>query len=101
MSFLQSDLLFVRVNAGASQTKIVGRFFDEKNQEYLKVSLAAIAEDGKANDELIRFLSKKLEIPKSQIEILRGEKAQIKVLKLHIPDSDRKVFLDRALLLLQ
>lgn len=82
MSFLQKDLLFVRANPGAAQTKIVGKFVDEKNQEYLKIAVAAQPEDGKANEELIKFLSKKLKIPKSQIEILRGETARIKVLRI-------------------
>lgn len=101
MSFLQKDLIFLRITPGAAQTKIVGKFVDEKNQEYLKISVAAQPEDGKANEELIKFLSKKLKIPKSKIEIIRGEAARIKVLKLQTPDSDPMAFLDRVHLLLR
>jgi len=81
MSFLQKDLIFIRVTPGAAQTKISGKFIDDKNQEYLKISIAAPPEDGKANDELIRFLSKKLKIPKSKITIIRGETSRFKVLR--------------------
>ncbi len=101
MNFLQkkSDhfLLYVKATPNSSRTKIGGKFLDEKNQEYLKVNVAAVADDGKANDELIKFLAKFFEIPKSKIEILRGETSRIKVLKLHKPDSDPMLFLDRAL----
>lgn len=82
MSFLQGDLVFVRVTPNSAQTKISGKFIDEKNQEYLKINVAAVPEDGKANEELIKFLAKKLKIPKSKIEIIRGETARIKVLKV-------------------
>lgn len=101
MSFLRDNLLFVRAIPGVSQTKIAGTFVDEKGQEYLKIRVAAAPEDGKANDELINFLSKNLKIPKSQIEITRGEVARIKVIKLGKPDSDQKAFLDLARLLPQ
>lgn len=82
MSFLQKDLIFIRVTPGAAQSKIGGKFVDEKNQEYLKISIAAPPEDGKANEELIKFLSKKLKIAKSKIEIIRGETSRFKVLRL-------------------
>jgi len=86
MSFLKQNsdhfLLHVKVTPNSSQTKIAGKFIDEKNQEHLKINLAAVPEDGKANDALIKFLSKILEIPKSKIEILRGETSRMKVVKV-------------------
>lgn len=82
MSFLQKDLIFIRVTPNAGQTRVVGKFTDEKNQEYLKVNVASVPEDGKANEELIKFLAKKLKIPKSQIEIIRGETSRLKVLRI-------------------
>jgi uncharacterized protein len=75
-------LLHVKVTPNSSTTKISGKFLDEKNQEYLKINLAAVPTDGKANDALIKFLSKFLKIPKSKIEILRGETSRIKVVKV-------------------
>lgn len=87
MSFLQqkSDhfLLFVKITPNSSQNKIGEVFTDEKNQEYLKINICAVPEDGKANQELIKFLSKTFRIPKSKIEILRGDSSKIKVLKIY------------------
>jgi len=82
MSFLKQDLLFLRITPNAAQTKISGKFIDEKNQEYLKINVAEVPEDGKANEELIKFLSKLLKIPKSKIEMIRGETSRIKVVKI-------------------
>ncbi|MBU6140821.1 MAG: DUF167 domain-containing protein [Proteobacteria bacterium] len=105
MSFLREnlggDLIFVRVTTNAVQTKIGGKFIDEKNQEYLKINVAAVPEKGMANEELIKFLAKKLKIPQSKIEIIRGETSRLKVLKLHRQDNDPKAFPDLARLYLQ
>lgn len=86
MSFLKQELgrnlLYVKVTPNSSRTKISGKFIDEKNQKYLKVNLAAAPEDGKANEELIKFLAKLLKIPKSKIEIMRGETSRLKTLRV-------------------
>lgn len=75
-------LIYVKAAPNSSKTKISGKFLDEKNQEHLKVNLAAVPEDGKANEELIKFFAKTLEIPKSKIEILRGENSRMKLVKI-------------------
>jgi uncharacterized protein len=86
MSFLKHELhhtlLYIKVTPNSSKTKISEKFLDEKNQEWLKVNIAAVPEDGKANEELIRFLSGLLEISKSKIEIIRGETSRMKVVKI-------------------
>lgn len=86
MSFLQKNsdhfLLFVKVTPNSSKNKIGKIVLDEKNQEYLKVNVAAVPEDGKANEEIIKFFAKILKIPRSKIEILRGEISRIKILKI-------------------
>ncbi len=60
MSFLKQEndhfLLYIKATPNSTKSKISGKFTDEKNQEYLKINLAAVPEDGKANEELIRFL---------------------------------------------
>lgn len=75
-------ILNIKVTPNSAKTKIAGKFFDEKNQEWTKINLAAVPEDGKANEELIKFLSKLLKISKSKIEIIRGETSRMKVVKL-------------------
>lgn len=85
MSFLKHEphhtLLHIKVTPNSSHQKISGKFIDEKNQEWLKVNLRAVPEDGKANEELIKFLSKTFKISKSEIEILRGETSRMKVVR--------------------
>ncbi|MBU6338916.1 MAG: DUF167 domain-containing protein [Rickettsiales bacterium] len=87
MSFLQqkSDhfFLFVKITPNSSQNKIGEIFTDEKDQQYLKINICAVPEDSKANQELIKFLSKTFKIPKSKIEILRGNSSRMKVLKIY------------------
>ena len=48
----------------------------------LKVYLTAVPIDGKANKELIKLLSKELNINKSKISIIKGEKNKEKVLEI-------------------
>ena len=44
----------------------------------LKVKIAAAPDKGKANQELIKVLSKKLKIKKSFVRIIKGEKSRQK-----------------------
>lgn len=80
-------ILNIKVTPNSSRSRIVGKFLDEKNQKYLKINLAAIPEDGKANKELIKFLSKLLKIPKSKIKIIRGETSRMKVVEIDLDKS--------------
>jgi len=76
------SIFHIKVTPNSSHTKISGKFLDEKNQTHIKINLAAVPEDGKANAELIKFLAKLLKIPKSKIEIIRGETSRMKVVKV-------------------
>ena len=86
MAFLQKNsghfLLYIKVTPNSSKNKIGEKIVDEKGQEYLKINVAAVPEDGKANDEVIKFLAKTLKISKSKIEILRGETSRMKVVRI-------------------
>lgn len=48
----------------------------------IKCFLKSPPEDGKANDELIKFLSKLLSIPQENIKILQGATSRKKVVKI-------------------
>jgi len=65
----------VKVIPNAQKSSIAG--WEGKR---LKVRINAQPEKGKANDELIAFLSKTLKIPKSSISILKGESGRLKTL---------------------
>ena len=47
--------------------------------ESLKIRVQAAPEKGKANKAVIRILSELLEVPRRQIELVRGAGSQIKV----------------------
>ncbi len=64
-----SCILDIKVVPGSSRTKISGLLGDA-----LKVTVAAAPEKGKANKELIKYLAKTLDISKSSITIVAGEK---------------------------
>ena len=59
--------LTLYIQPRASRTEVVGVHGDA-----LKIRLAAPPVDGEANDELIRFLAKLLEVPKSAVTIEAG-----------------------------
>lgn len=71
----------VKVIPKSPKTEIVEVMNDEENT--LKIRLKAIPEKGKANGELIRFLSKELQIPKEKISIISGKTDPLKLLKIN------------------
>ncbi len=77
------NLVFIKVIPNSSENKIAGKFIDEKGQKWLKINIASVAENGKANKELIKFLSIFFKIPKSEIEIIRGETSRLKVVRIN------------------
>lgn len=101
MSFLKKELthtlLYIKVTPNSSKTKISGKFTNEKNQEYLKINLAAVPENGKANEELVKFLSKLLKIPKSKIEILTRKGSSLKTIKVFDPEILQERFFHYSL----
>jgi uncharacterized protein (TIGR00251 family) len=55
----------------------------------LRIRLAATPEDGKANAEMINFLSKTLDCPKRDLRILAGEKSRLKSVALPVECKTR------------
>ena len=69
--------LAVRVQPGASRNEIAGEW-----EGALKIRLQAPPVDGKANEALIEFLARALNIPKSAVRILAGERSRTKRVEL-------------------
>ncbi|MDP2897736.1 MAG: DUF167 domain-containing protein [bacterium] len=69
--------LSVRVQPKSSADRILG-----KHGGALKVSVTAAPEKGKANAAVIALLSEKLAVPKSSIEIVRGETSRLKTVRI-------------------
>ncbi|MBP9770654.1 DUF167 domain-containing protein [Candidatus Gracilibacteria bacterium] len=54
---------------------------DDSGEKTIKIRIKAVPEKGKANEELIKFLSKELSIPKDQITIISGKSTQLKLVR--------------------
>jgi uncharacterized protein (TIGR00251 family) len=70
-------LLEIKAVPGASKTEFAGI-----KDGRLRIRLAAAPEDGKANAELLSFLSKALNCPKRDLRLVSGEKSRLKVVAL-------------------
>ena len=60
-------LLNLKISPNASKNEII------KSDEGVKVKITAQPVDGKANKALLEYLSKFFKIPKTSIEIVKGE----------------------------
>jgi uncharacterized protein (TIGR00251 family) len=69
--------LKVRVKPRASKSRVLGPKGDT-----LEVAVAAPPVDGAANEELVRTLADHYGVPKRAVEILSGETARIKLVRL-------------------
>ena len=69
--------LEIKAIPGASKTEFAG-----VKDGRLRIRLAAVAEDGKANAELISFLSKRIGCTKRDLRIVSGERARVKVIEM-------------------
>lgn len=81
-------LLRVKVIPGASKTQCAG-YRTTAEGPALLVRVAAAPEKGKANDELIGWLSEALGLPRSSIELRVGAGSRLKRLGLPAAFGDR------------
>ena len=54
----------------------------------IKFRLASAPVDGKANEELLKLLSKLMKVPKTNLEIIAGETSKTKIVAIYGIDSD-------------
>lgn len=71
--------LTIRVQPKSPKTAWVGPLDDGS----WKLRLAAVAEDGKANAELIRFLASEFGVARASVRILSGETSRVKLVAVH------------------
>ncbi len=67
----------IKVKIVANSKKNSYEFVDT-NEYKLKLKISKPAVDGKANDEIVKYLAGCLQLPKSNIKIVKGEKSSIK-----------------------
>lgn len=75
----------VRVSTRSPRTEFTGIMDDGT----IKVKLTSPPIDGKANEELVKFLAGIMKIPKTNVEIISGHTSKNKLVVLFGVDSDR------------
>lgn len=66
-------------------------------EEFIKVKVTAQPIENKANKALIEFLSKQFKIPKTSIEILKGDTSKEKTILFKTYDEEKKNFIKSQL----
>lgn len=74
----KSGYLRIKVLPKSPKNEVVEILDDET----IKIRIKAVPERGKANAELIKFLSKELNIQRDQISIISGKTEQLKLVKI-------------------
>lgn len=93
----QGYLLRVRLTPNSSSVKILGFFKDSNDFEYLKISVVSVPEKGKANQELIEFLSRYFKISKSAFEIVSGQTDRYKKIQMMTMENMDSILENMAL----
>ena len=74
---MEACLIRVRVTPRSGRDEAVGWQGDE-----LRVRIKAAPVDGQANEALCRFIAKQVGVPYSAVEIVRGNTARVKVVRI-------------------
>jgi len=70
-------LVRVHVQPRAARTEVVGRHGDA-----IRIRLKAPPVDGAANEELLRFLAERLDLPRSAVTLARGATGRTKTVAI-------------------
>ncbi len=84
-----SESITCKVTPNARKSEFAGWSTDEKGRPLLLVKLHAPPLEGKANAELLRFLSEALGCAKSQVMLVRGGTSRLKVVEIPAGASAR------------
>jgi len=76
-------VLRLRVSSGASRSELVGPYGDG-----WKVRVSAPAEDGRANDAVLRLIADTLDVPRRSVTLVSGHGARDKLVSLGGLDAD-------------
>lgn len=86
MFFAKTDngyILRVRLTPNSSSCRFLGIVTGTGDETYLRVSVRAVPEKGKANLELTNFLAKTLNIARSSVEVTSGATGHWKKIKIN------------------
>ncbi|OGJ42314.1 YggU family protein [Candidatus Peregrinibacteria bacterium RIFCSPLOWO2_01_FULL_39_12] len=65
-----------------AEKNCISEIIEDEEGQTIKIRIKAPPEKGKANKELIKFLSNEFSLPKQNIEIISGKTSQLKLLKI-------------------
>lgn len=74
--------LKIKVITKSSKNEISDVMTDPDGEKIYKIRIKSAPVEGKANAELIKFLSKKLNVPQNSINIIKGTASKIKLIKI-------------------
>ena len=77
-------VISIDASPGASRTMVIGV---NEWRAALQVKIAAPPRDGEANEELLRFLSEKLSVPRNDLRMLRGQRSSSKTVYVPLPQE--------------
>ncbi|MFH1284244.1 MAG: DUF167 domain-containing protein [Candidatus Peregrinibacteria bacterium] len=77
-----TDYLRIKVIPKSQKTELVEIMEDASGEKTIKIRVAAAPERGRANAELIKFLSSQLGVPQENISIISGKTHQLKLVKI-------------------
>ena len=70
--------LHIKVKPNAVQTEVK----EDREGGFIVISIKALADKGKANSELIKFLAKEFSVSKDNLKIISGVKGRVKLIKI-------------------
>jgi len=70
-------LLKIKITPNSPKNEII-----EHTKDYMRIRINAVPEKGRANEELIKFLSKHFDIPKSSIILKAGKNSPKKIVEI-------------------
>lgn len=76
-------LISIHITPKSAKNQIIGWEIGADGKKFLKIKIAAPPEDGKANAELIKFLSKEWKVAKSELEIVSGDTSRHKRIRIN------------------
>ncbi len=88
MNAEKNEFLTCRVAPNARKSEVVGWGADEKGRPLLMVKLKAPPVEGKANEELLRFIAELLSCAKGEVELVRGASSRVKVVSVPLGGKD-------------
>ncbi|MFY9590172.1 A1G_07140 family DUF167 domain protein [Rickettsia endosymbiont of Halotydeus destructor] len=86
-SLLKSAFLNLKVKASA-KANAVNDLITVNDKLYLKLSIKASPEKGKANEEIINYLAKEWRIERNNLEIIKGQTSNLKTLLIKNIEQD-------------